>query len=252
MAARYALYFAPEPGSALHAFGSSWLGRDAITGGACDQPEVNGVPAGRLVELTGSPRRYGFHATLKAPFRLAEGTDEAALTAAATVLAAGQAPFEAPALRLAEINGWRALVLSAHCLPMQMLCDRLVAGLDRFRAPPTEQEIARRVGGGNLSARQRKLFDRWGYPYVFEEFRFHMTLTEPLDASEGRWVDSALAQLATVVTAEPLRVQSVAVFRQPEPDAPFTVLSRLRLGADPALNPAAGSAPSPSVVRPAG
>lgn len=251
MAARYALYFAPEPGSALHAFGSSWLGRDTHSGAACDQPVVDGISPKRLVELTGSPRRYGFHATLKAPFRLAEGCNEPGLRAAVAALVAGHAPFEAPALRPAEINGWRALVLSAPCPPMQLLCDKLVAGLDRFRAPPTEQEIARRVEGGRLSERQRELFERWGYPHVFGEFRFHMTLTEPLEPAEGRLVDTALARLVQRFTTEPLSVPSVALFHQPAADAPFTAISRFRLGVAPAPSLGAAQPSSTSGARPA-
>ena len=55
--------------------------------------------------------------------------------------------------------------------------------LDPFRAPLTPSERARRRPE-DLDPRRRALLDRWGYPHVFEAFRFHMTLT-------GRLADDA-------------------------------------------------------------
>ncbi|MGF1624152.1 MAG: DUF1045 domain-containing protein, partial [Alphaproteobacteria bacterium] len=193
--ARYALYFAPPPQSALHRFGSRWLGRDAASGACIARPPVAGVTPERLAEITASPARYGFHATLKAPFRLADGCDEAGLVEAVATLLASREAFMSPSLRLERIDGWRALVLAAPCPQMQALCDELVAGLDRFRATPTPAEDARRLRDGRLSARQQALYRRWGYPHVFDQFRFHMTLTSPLDDAEGTLVDAALAPL---------------------------------------------------------
>lgn len=210
---RYALYFAPASDTALHRFGSSWLGRDAATGASVDRPPVEGFAPARLGEITGSAAHYGFHATLKPPFRLAAGCEEAALVAAVSRLAGERAPFAAPPLTLAPIDGWRALVLSAPCPQTQALCDEMVAALDAFRAAPDEAEIARRLAAG-LSARQQALLQRWGYPYVFDEFRFHMTLTARLGDEEGTLIDAALRPLAARHCREPLSVDAVSLFRQ--------------------------------------
>ncbi|NJO54321.1 MAG: hypothetical protein HC829_05245, partial [Bacteroidales bacterium] len=79
MAARYALYFAPLDDRPLWKFGSATIGWDAQL--AAERPAL--PPAQALVpgwaEATAEPRRYGFHATLKAPFALAEGTSAEAL-----------------------------------------------------------------------------------------------------------------------------------------------------------------------------
>jgi putative phosphonate metabolism protein len=234
--ARYALYFAPAPDSALHRFGSSWLGRDATTDAAVERPAVAEFAPDRLAEITRSPARYGFHATLKAPFRLALGCDKAALADAVMALTATRRPFATPPLALATIDGWRALVLSEPCAQMQALCDEMVAGLEPLRATPSQAEVARRLGAG-LSERQQALFRRWGYPYVFDEFRFHMTLTSPLDAGEGARIDAALAPLVAPF-AVPHPVDGVALFHQPGAAMPFTMVARFGFAAD-ARNPAA-------------
>ena len=225
---RYAVYFAPPRDSALHRFGSRWLGRDAESGEALAQPAVNGITPERLIEITAFPRRYGFHATLKAPFRLAVGADAAALSDAIAGLVSSCAPFAAPPLRPATLDGWRALVLAEPCPRMQALCDELVAGLDHLRAPPSAAEAERRLAGPG--ARQRALYARWGYPHVFDAFVFHMTLTSPLEAEEGRRVDAALAPLVAGFAEAPLEVGEVAVFVQPDEGARFTLARRFPFG----------------------
>ena len=65
-----------------------------------------------------------------------------------------------------------------------------VRDLDEFRAPAGEAELARRRKAG-LSARQEALLTQWGYPYVFEEFRFHLTLSGRLPEEDVRgWTDT--------------------------------------------------------------
>lgn len=246
--ARYALYFAPPPQSALHRFGSCWLGRDAASGACIARPAVPGVTPERLAAITASPARYGFHATLKAPFRLADGCDEAGLARTVEALMAGRQPFASPPLRLESIEGWRALVLAEPCPRMQALCDELVAGLDRFRAASTAAEDARRLGDGRLSAREQALYRRWGYPYVFDQFRFHMTLTSPLDDAEGTLVDSALVPLVAPHAQAPLAVDGVTLFRQPAPDRPFAIAARFGFGGGEDVRQSS-AAPPP---RPAG
>ncbi|MGQ3281168.1 MAG: DUF1045 domain-containing protein, partial [Shinella sp.] len=70
---RYALYFTPSASDPLTLSAQRWLGRNAFTGATLAQLSVQGFDAATLAGLTADPRRYGFHATLKAPFSLAEG-----------------------------------------------------------------------------------------------------------------------------------------------------------------------------------
>lgn len=226
--ARYAVYFAPEPGSALAGFGAAWLGYDAATGAVVPPPTLAGIGAERLQAITAEPRRYGFHATLKPPFFLAEGGELEALGEAVAALAGSLAAFAAPPLRLSRLSGFLALTLSAPCPAVRALADRCVEALDRFRAPSTPAELARRRRA-RLSPRQDALLERWGYPYVMDEFRFHMTLTARLDAAEGAAAAAALAPLVAPLCRAPLAVDAISLFHRPSGDAGFRLLRRYPL-----------------------
>ena len=142
---RYAVYFAPEPASALARFGAGWLGYDVATGATVPQPTMVGVDPGRLQAITAEPRRYGFHATLKPPFVLAEGSDIASLEAAVGTLASGLAAFETPPFRLARIGGFWALMPSESCPVLGRLAEICVTQARRFPRPSTRLgEVARR------------------------------------------------------------------------------------------------------------
>lgn len=224
---RWAVYFAPPVRGPLWAFAARWLGRDAASGA---EPGREGpLPAERLAAITAAPRRYGFHATLKPPFALAPGRDAAALHRAARRLAAGQRPFLAPPLELASLGGFLALTLSAPSPEMDALAAACVAGLDRFRAPPAPEELARRRAAG-LTPEQEALLARWGYPHVMQAFRFHMTLTGRLEPAEREAVRTWLAPRLAPFCAAPLPVEAIALYRQPAPDAPFTLEATLPLG----------------------
>ena len=231
--ARYAVYFAPGAGSGLERVCASVLGRCARTGKGLEQPGLAGVEPQRLAELTASPRRYGLHGTLKPPFFLAEGMTEAGLLDAVAVLAAGRPAFELPHLRLESLGSFLALIPSAPCPELDVLARACVTELDPFRRPPSAEELARRRAVG-LTAAQDRLLERWGYPYVLEEFRFHLTLTDKIhDPDERRTVQSGLAALLAPVLRSPVRVEEIHVFRQPAPNAPFTVLAALPLAPRP-------------------
>jgi putative phosphonate metabolism protein len=225
---RYAVYFAPPPSSALHAFGSAWLGRDAYSGVACEQPAVPGVTPARLAAITGSPRLYGLHATLKAPMTLAAGREAAELDDAVRQLAGRLAPFSF-GIELASLGGFLALVPRAIDPNIAALERACVTELDRFRAPPTAAELERRLASG-LSPEEAANLEQWGYPYVLDRFRFHITLTERLSDAERAVVQPLLAALAAPLTQAPLELDALLVFEQAEGAAPFTVRSRHLLG----------------------
>lgn len=227
---RCAIYFAPHPGSALALFGAQWLGYDAATGADVAQPVLAGLSPERLREITAEPRRYGFHATLKPPFAFAGGTDRDMLDQAATALARQFTAFKAPPLRLARVSGFLALTLSAPSPPMDQLAAACVRELDRFRAPPSQDEVAQRRKAG-LSSRQEQLLQRWGYPYVMEEFRFHMTLTGRLDDNDSERVRGLLAPLVEKLCRPPLAVDALALFYQRTPAEPFRIVRRYPLAA---------------------
>jgi putative phosphonate metabolism protein len=220
---RVALYWAPEEADPLHALGSAWLGRDAASGAALAQPALPGLD---IAEITADPRGYGLHATLKPPFRLAAGY--AAARDATAAVAARIAPFELPPLAVFDLDGFLALRETAPCPALHAFADACVEALDDHRAPPTEEEIARRRPE-RLSETQRAHLSRWGYPYVFDEWRFHVTLSRRLTAAEKAVVMPAVTDALGDAPARPRRLAAISLFVQPSPGSPFTIAERLPL-----------------------
>lgn len=226
---RYAVYFAPPPGSALAEFGATWLGRDCATGDERTQPAVSGIAAERLTAITKSARGYGFHATLKAPFHLKPDRTLAELEAAAAAFAATRSPFPVR-LGLRSLGGFLALMLTPPDHRVTALAADAVRDLDGFRALPSDAELARRREA-DLSPQQEELLQRWGYPYVMGEFRFHMTLTSRLpDGPERDAIVAALEPAAAPVVAEPVSIDAIALFRQERPGGPFLMVRRFPFG----------------------
>lgn len=220
-APRYALYYCPPAGSDLYRFGCRWLGRDAVTGTALEQPALSHISPERLEEVTRTARHYGFHGTLKPPFRLHKQATEEQLAGSLTRFAAQLRPFNAPPLVLKELSGFLALQFTAAAPEIDTLAAACVTALDRFRAPATEAELAKRRAAG-LTARQEEMLVRWGYPYVMDQFRFHLTLTCRLpDEAERAAFRQALEPMVARFAAEPLRVEAVALFRQDSRETPF-------------------------------
>ena len=228
--ARYALYYAPRPEEGLAATASQWLGWNPEPGRGRAVPLSSGIDPERLGEITAEPRRYGFHGTLKPPIELADEASEGDFLAAVGRFAATQRPFSVPSIKLAELSGFLALVPTARSPELQDLADRCVIEFDEFRRPADEAELARRRANG-LSPRQEELLKRWGYPYVLEEWRFHLTLTGRIaDDAERAVVMGLLKQRFGGFVDRPLQVRDLCVFRQSAPDRPFSVLARFRLG----------------------
>ena len=177
---RYAVYYAPREGAfAFRA--NDWLGREF--GNPCDLPQPVLPGIGDPRGITAEPRRYGFHGTIRAPFRPAEGVDETHIRDTVAGLAARLAPVSCAGLRIEVLHGFVALTPLGCEVALLELGAAVVTGTDPLRAPLTEAEIARRRPD-RLTPRQRELLDRWGYPHVMEEFRFHLTLTDRLERPE--------------------------------------------------------------------
>lgn len=212
---RYALYYTPQPGDPLLGAAEAWLGRSAF--GQDVDRGASAAPA-----LVTDARRYGFHATLKAPFALAEGRSEAQLHEALAAFAAAQAPVEDLRLRLAQPSGFFALVPDGPHTALDAFAAEVVQAFEPFRAPLSETDRARRRPE-TLPERQRAHLDRWGYPYVFADFAFHMTLTGRLDAEASEEVRPALEERFAPLLAKPRRIDALALFAEREPGADFEV-----------------------------
>jgi putative phosphonate metabolism protein len=226
---RFAIYFTPAPGQPLAAFGAAWLGRDVASGEDVTRFTVPALSRERQAEITADARRYGFHATLKPPFALRDGTDSISLEEEAFGFARNHAPIEAPTLCLRDLDGFLALVPSAPCPALEALAASCVETFDPWRALPSDGELERRRSAG-LTERHEALLLKWGYPYVMEQFRFHLTLTSRLKAEERSDVMTELAPLVKPLCAEPLTVDAISLLRQVRPDAPFMLVRRFPLG----------------------
>jgi hypothetical protein len=222
---RFAIYAAPgvrstdAVGVLLRRRAEQWLGRSVSS-----DPVTPGVPVGwtraAVDAMTVDARRYGFHATIKAPFRLAEGRTPEELNAAVARFAAGAAAAAVPQLTLARLGGFFALVPGARAPGLHALADDVVMAFDDFRAPPTEAELARR-DQASLTPRQRELLGTWGYPYVLDEFGFHLTLTDRIPREQRPAVERVLTDWFAQLLGADLPVDALGVFTEAEPGAPF-------------------------------
>ena len=223
--ARVAVYYGPARGDALWQRGAHWLGRDPATSATLAQPDLPDI-----AEVTAEARLYGFHCTLKPPMRLKAGTDWHALVDAAEKLAGDISAFFLPPLAVANLHGFLALRETVPCPELQALADACVARLDEFRAPPSEAELARRRRSALTAAQDTNLV-RWGYPYVFDTWFFHMTLTRRLTAEEHAIYRPAAEAFFATALAEPHVVNDICLFTQRDPGAPFMLAQRLPLRA---------------------
>ncbi|KQV84289.1 DUF1045 domain-containing protein [Rhizobium sp. Root1220] len=217
---RYALYFTPPKDDPLNGTASLWLGRDAFTGETYPAPEHPGLPAAEQFELTAEPRRYAFHATIKAPFHLAASVTEKDLIHAAEDFAAVTPAFAIPDLVLGQLGRFFALVPAALYPPLQLFGATVVKSFEPFRAALSEADIARR-SPEKLSESQRANLLRWGYPYVMDDFGFHMTLTGQVPEERAGVMRAVLSQRFAAFTGRPLAISGLAVFVEEARGAPF-------------------------------
>ncbi|WP_422000131.1 DUF1045 domain-containing protein [Roseovarius mucosus] len=210
---RYAIYVTPPEGE-FAAFGAAWLGWDSAQGCAVAHPEVPGLPA-PVAEITETPRKYGLHATIKPPFGLAEGQGEAGLVAAFERFCAGEAAVTLEGVQIAGLGRFLALVPVGDQSALNGLAARAVAAFEPWRAPLTEAQLARRRAGG-LTPAQDALLLRWGYPYVMEEFRFHITLTGKRPKAELAPIKAALEARLGPLVPQPYVIDALSLMGEDE------------------------------------
>jgi putative phosphonate metabolism protein len=228
MVERVAVYYAPAVESELWRIGNAWLGRDAYTGELFPNPPVP-LDIERWLKVIAPPRLYGLHATLKPPFQLRPGFSLADFQARLAEFAIGQRPLNASSLILSSLNGFLALIPSLPSHDLDNLAAACVQELDGFRQPLDKAELDRRKQK-ILSPRQLQLLERWGYPYLFDEFRFHITLTGSLAADERRDVFNVIQSLFEPIYRQPFRVTDICLFVQDQRNQPFYLLERYPLG----------------------
>ncbi len=220
---RYAVYFVPPEGP-LSRFGAEWLGWDINRATTVAHPSFEKLD---ITSITAKPRKYGFHATLKPPFRIVENHGEEELQAAIADLADTLPPVTLEKLRLSRIGRFIALTPDGNQTGINSLAAACVREIDFFRSPPTQTELSHRRKSG-LSDRQDELLRDWGYPYVMEEFRFHITLSGKLDDETGTAVQKALQSTIVPLLPTPFIIDQIALVGERQ-DGRFEVIQRYRL-----------------------
>jgi putative phosphonate metabolism protein len=219
---RIAIFFTPPADHPLTRAAALWLGRDAFSGEEFAQTAVDGFTRREVRELTAAPRRYGFHATLQAPFHLADGVSAPDVESALDTFCASLRPVSLGMLRVERLRSFFALTPPKPVEPVNTLAAEIVRCFDPFRAPPSAEEIERRQPH-RLSVRQRENLQRWGYPYVFHDFRFHMTLTGSVPEDRRPAMQALLEKRFRPLLDEPLVIDALSLFVEPNPPGDFVV-----------------------------
>ena len=224
---RYAIYYTPPDGP-LARFGAAWLGWNIALGQSEPHPEgITGLPA-PIAQLSETPRRYGFHATIKPPFRLAQGAQPEALNDALTSFCATRAPVTLDGIGLARLGRFLAIVPTGNTDALDRLAADTVRQLDPFRAALTPAEVARHTHP-RMNAAQSENLHLWGYPHVMDQFRWHMTLTGKRPAPEATRTQAALAPVLAPLLSRPLVIDALSLVGE-DSDGFFHFIHRAPLG----------------------
>lgn len=224
---RYAIYYVPPAEADWSRFGARWLGWDMEAGTGAAHPDHPALAGLDIAAITSVPRKYGLHATLKPPMRLAEGTSAGMLDKACAALAASQPPVVLDGLELARLGRFLALRPAGDETALRALAAACVRELDPFRARAPEAELARRRAAGLTGAQEENLM-RWGYPYVMEAFKFHITLTGKLPKAELPAVEAALGKTLLPLLPSPFEIRDLALMGEAE-DGYFHLIHRYAL-----------------------
>ncbi|WP_170440466.1 DUF1045 domain-containing protein [Ruegeria arenilitoris] len=222
--ARYAIYFVPPAQSDWSRFATAWLGWDIDAGRTVDHPAIDGLDVASVTQV---PRKYGLHATMKPPFRLREDQSLSALQDTCARLAGKFAPVSLDGLEVARLGRFLALRPVGDTRDLNTLAAACVRDLDPFRAPASETEMNRRRAAG-LTMEQDANLTNWGYPYVLEAFRFHITLSGRLSKPMLANVQTVLNQRLVPLLPAPFDIRDLALVGEAE-DGRFHMLQRYAL-----------------------
>lgn len=221
---RYAVFYTP-PAGPLAAFGASWLGWDIAHGTTVDHPDLDDLD---IATITDVPRKYGLHGTIKPPFSLATGRTQRGLQDAMTALCSDLPPVILEGLDLTTLGRFLTLCPRGDISALNATAATIVEHLDRFRAPLADDNLNRRRKG-NLTPAQDENLRKWGYPYVMDTFRFHITLTGKLDKQTLIRVKSTIQPVLAPLLPAPFLIDSLTLVGQ-RPDDMFEEIQRYPLG----------------------
>jgi hypothetical protein len=223
--ARYAIYWTPPPGGPLAILGEQLFGpgRPALAQAIGVDPDV-------LIEATEGPAHYGLHATLRAPFHLADEVAPETLGEALAEFAAQHSPARIPEPELAELGPYLVLQPCRTAPEIDALAANVVRAFEPYRAPLSGREVERRRADG-LTPRQEEHLHRWGYPYVFDTYRFHVTLAGPCDGQTRTLLARALQPQLAPLLAMDWTLDALSLVTQPDRASAFDLVERFPLKA---------------------
>ena len=222
---RFAIYFTPSAGSALASQASLWLGRSNRSTKITTTPQVSGISEKRMGELLKAPRHYGFHGTLKPPFRVHHNVSAELIGNRIAAFASSRHAFTLPALKLDLMDGFFCLRPGEDCEALSQLAAETVQFFDDLRLPPDKDELHKRRAPG-LTAEQETMLLAWGYPYVMSEFRFHLTLTgRTRDAKEQELLHNALSNFFHEQLLSAMTFDSLSLFIESDGEPMYCISS---------------------------
>ena len=217
---RYAIYYIPD--LPLFQIGSDWLGWNSLTG------QETALSANHH-RITDRPRKYGFHATMKPPFSLASNSTQGELQDAFQAFCATVSPATGGTLKISRLGRFLAMTQDVQSNDVTDLAASTVSHFDKFRAPLSDNDIQKRRQR-RLTPEQDALMLRWGYPYVMQEFKFHMTLTGPLQNDEIVSIEQLANTRFQEFIGQSLNIASLALLGEDRDSGRFHVIEKLSLG----------------------
>lgn len=224
---RYAIYFTFAQDSPMYQLGMEWLGHDIYKKTSGIKKTLSGNNTENNI-LTKKARQYGFHATLKAPFRLREGTTKKQLKKTFKFYASKHRAFECNLLKVEQLGNFIALVPQKKCKKLNKLANDCTMTFETFRATLSAEEIIHRKPE-KLTANQQLLLDKWGYPFVMDEFRFHITLTDALTTEKLQHTLPVLKEYFDPHLSQPLLINQIHLVRQKDKTQPFSIIESANL-----------------------
>jgi hypothetical protein len=227
---RYAIFFTPQPGTALAAFGRSWFGR-ANDGATLQAFSATGLAGASIARMPAMPSRYnGLHSVFKAPFALRDGMGPEALKARLTSFAQRRKPVATGPLTLARAGRYLVLRPVEPKPALDWLAAQCVGAFEGFAAPVSAC-AQKEAHNQQLTDYQRLLLKSFGDPHVLSEYRFCITLTGPLDTAHLERVSQALWPVLEEICASGVTVDALSLFGDAGGRTPLRLIGRYRLAA---------------------
>ena len=210
---RYAIYYVPSENSELDLFGKCWLGWDPYKGVETTKSDLSKLPSfKKFSSLVLTPKQYGFHGTIKAPFRLKNEYTYNDLENKVREISKQIHSFYFDQLIIKKLGNFIGLIPTNN-LKINAVSNKFVEELDYLRDELSESEIKKRKPH-KLTSNQKQMLFKWGYPYVFDEFKFHLTLTSKLNVVEIDDVLRSLQNILKQVNLNKISFNNICIFGQ--------------------------------------